>query len=128
MNELKPLSFEEAEIIIDYLTPQSEVIEFKHPILGYLYVEHITYAPFPEPDYKDFVKEVEQEKDAYTSGEFWGHTYRVVVIVEKQSSDRSRFKEPKVFAIQELQQAGILGFEYPESILEENNLDDDEFD
>jgi len=130
MNELKPLSYSEAELIIEYLSSNSsseKPIEFVHPQLGHLYVENITYAPFHEPDYKDYVKKI-QEKDSYASGEYWGHTYRVVVIVDKETHFRSAYyiKEPKVFTIQELQQIGIVGFEYPEDILED--LDEDDYE
>lgn len=124
MNELKPLSYSEAEIVIDYLKPRGRVIEFKHPLLGDVFVEQITYAPFPEPDYKDFIKEVHQSKYAFdTWGSFWGHTYRVVVIVDKLPKSHL-FRTPEVFTIQELQEIGIIGFDYPEDIFDDN-FDDD---
>lgn len=101
-------------------------MEFVHPTMGAVYVEGITYAPFFEPDYKDYVKNVESN-NSYTSGNYWGHTYRVVVIVEKEKHFRSAYysKEPRVFTVQELQQLDIVGFEYPDDLLDE--LDHDEW-
>jgi len=61
MNELKPLSYSEAELIIEYLSAHSsyeKTMEFVHPTLDPLYVEDITYAPYFEPDFKDYVKKV----------------------------------------------------------------------
>ncbi len=128
MNELKPLSYSEALLIIDYLTPNSiyeKPVEFLHPTFGNLYVEDITFAPYHEVDYKDYVKKIEGNDSSATSY-YWGHTYRIVVLTEKEKYFRSanRFNEPKVFTIQELQQLGIIGFEYPEDILEGNVADD----
>ena len=132
MNELKPLSYSEAELIIEFLSTNSSYekpMEFVHPTLGPVYVEDITYAPYFEPDYKDFIKKIE-DKDSFADGHYWGHTYRVVVIVEKEKHFRSAyyFREPKVFTIQELQQLGIIGFEYPEDLLDELDYDDEDFD
>ncbi|MBC7552642.1 MAG: hypothetical protein H7257_01550 [Taibaiella sp.] len=130
MNELKPLSYFETELIIEYLSTNASYgkpMEFVHPTLGPLYVEHITYAPYHERDFVDYVKQVEGTY-FFVNGGYWGHTFRVVVIAEKESHFRSAYylKEPKVFTIQELQQLGIVGFEYPEDILEIEFDDDDD--
>lgn len=127
MNDLKPLSLGEALLVVEYLSSPSSYekpIEFVLPTMGAVYVEEITYAPYFEIDYKDFVKRV--ECGGSTSGHYWGHTYRVVVIVEKENHFRSAYCQPKVFTIQELQQLGVFGFEYPEDLLDELEDEDAE--
>lgn len=120
MNINQSFTKQQAIKICEHLKPIEGLLHFQPSDLPTkLLVSHITVGPFPEEHLKSFIDAyfpMFKGKDFLET--YTGTTFKVIAVAHPVTNDTASVANPFFFDILELQEKGIKGFCFPESILE----------